>query len=149
MLKRPKLSRKEIKILEYKLKTHPSARPGLRKPKKWVQNAPEHESVIGIQECHSALLECWSALSKCQMAPLRALAQCSSGDDKTHHFRLFHIRMCLVSHSNCRCLFFKHSSLYKIKTGSQNSRHFYALGETLFHTLKFLIFLISLFDILS
>ena len=74
MLKRLELSRKEIKILEYELKTCLSARPGSRKPKKGVQNAPEHESAIDIQECHPALLECWSALSKSRMAPIRALA---------------------------------------------------------------------------
>ena len=39
------LSRKEIKILEYGLKTRLSTRTGLRKPKKGVQNTPEHESV--------------------------------------------------------------------------------------------------------
>ena len=55
-MKRPELSRKEIKILEYRLKTHLSARPSSRKPKKGVQNAPEHESAIGTQEHHSALL---------------------------------------------------------------------------------------------
>ena len=41
MLKRPKLSskkdiKKKKKKLEYGLKTHLSARPGSRKPKKWV-----------------------------------------------------------------------------------------------------------------
>ena len=98
---------------KYGLKTSLSARLGSRKPKKWVQNAPEHKSVIGIQECHSTLLECLSALSKCQMAPIRALARRSSGDDKTHHFQLFCRRTRPDSHSNRRCLFFKHSSLYK------------------------------------
>ena len=44
------------------MKTCPSARPGSRKPKKGVQNAPKHESAISTQEYHSAL-------SKCQMAP--------------------------------------------------------------------------------
>ena len=39
------LSRKEIKILEYGLKTRLSTRTGSRKPKKGVQNTPEHESV--------------------------------------------------------------------------------------------------------
>ena len=52
MLKRLELSRKEIKILEYGLKTHLSAMPGSRKPKKGVQNAPEHESVFGVQKYH-------------------------------------------------------------------------------------------------
>ena len=63
--------------------------------------------------CHSALLECRTALSKCQMAPIRALARLSSGDDKTHHFWLFCRRTRPNSHSNHHCLFFKHSSLYK------------------------------------
>ena len=58
MLKRLELSKKKIKILEYRLKTRLSARPGSRKPKKGVQNAPEHESAIGTQEHHLALLEC-------------------------------------------------------------------------------------------
>ena len=53
--KRPELSRKELKILEYELKTHLSASPSSRKPKKGVQNAPKHESAIGIQVCQSAL----------------------------------------------------------------------------------------------
>ena len=54
MLKRPELSRKDVKILEYGLKTRLSARPGLRKPKKWVQNAPKHESTFGVQKYHLA-----------------------------------------------------------------------------------------------
>ena len=45
-----------------RMKTRLSARPGSRKPKKEVQNAPEHESAIGTQEHHLALLECRSAL---------------------------------------------------------------------------------------
>ena len=53
--KRPELSRKELKILEYELKTHLSASPSSIKPKKGVQNAPKHESDIGIQVCQSAL----------------------------------------------------------------------------------------------
>ena len=68
-MKRPELSRKELKLLEYGLKTRLSARPGLRKPKKGVQNMPKHESTFSVQKYHSALLECRSALSKCQMAP--------------------------------------------------------------------------------
>ena len=56
--KRPELSKKEIKILEYGLKTLLSARIGSRKPKKGVQNAPEFKSAISTQEYHSALLEC-------------------------------------------------------------------------------------------
>ena len=83
-MKRLELSRKELKILEYGLKTRLSARPGSRKPKKGVQNTFKHESAISIQEYHSALLECRSELSKCQMAPLRALAQFSLGDDKAN-----------------------------------------------------------------
>ena len=54
-MKRPELSIKELKILEYGLKTRPSARPGSRKPKKEVQNELEHKSAIGIQEYHLAL----------------------------------------------------------------------------------------------
>ena len=104
---------KRDKIYKYELKTHLSARLGSRKPKQWVQNAPEYESAISIQEYHSALLECRSALSKCRMAPLRALAQRCSGDDKTHHFRLLCRKTHPDSHSTHRCLFFKHSSLYK------------------------------------
>ena len=61
-MKRSELSRKEITILEYRLKTRLSARPGSRNPKKGVQNALEHESAIGTQEHHLALLECRSAL---------------------------------------------------------------------------------------
>ena len=38
---------KRDKILEYGLKTRLSASPSLRKPKKRVQNALEHESAIG------------------------------------------------------------------------------------------------------
>ena len=113
MLKRPDLSRKEIKILEYGLKTHLSARLGSRKPKKGVQNALEHESAISTQEYHSALLECRSALSKCRMAPLRAKDQLSSGDDKAHPFRLIRRRMRPDSHSNCLSYFLESSSLYK------------------------------------
>jgi len=46
------------KILEYGLEIRLSTMPGLRKPKKGVQNAPEHKSVISTHEYHSALLEC-------------------------------------------------------------------------------------------
>ena len=56
---------KIVKILEYGLKTSLSARPGSRKPKKGVQNAPKHENVFGVQKYHLALLECRSTLSKC------------------------------------------------------------------------------------
>ena len=98
-MKRPKLSRKEIKILEYRLKTHLSARPGSRKPKKGVQNALEHESAIGTQEHHSALLECRISL-------YWALAQFSSGTEKAHPFRLFRKRTRPDWHSIYRCFFF-------------------------------------------
>ena len=104
---------KRDKIYKYELKTHLSARLGSRKPKQWVQNAPEYESAISIQEYHSALLECWSALSKCRMAPLKALAQCSSGDNKTYPFWLSRRKTRPDLHSTRHCLFFKHSSLYK------------------------------------
>ena len=40
------ISRKEIKILKYGLKTRLSAMIGSTKPKKGVQNALEHESTI-------------------------------------------------------------------------------------------------------
>ena len=81
--------------------------------KKGVQNAPEHESVIGIQEYHPTLLECRTTLSKFQMTPLTALAQRSSGDNKAHPFRLFRKKTHPDSYSTHRCLFSKHSSLYK------------------------------------
>ena len=113
MLKRPELSRKEIKILEYRLKTCLSARLSPRKPKKGVQNAPEHESTFGVQKYQLALLECQSALSKCRMAPFWALAQLTSGADKAHPFRFFRRKTRPDSHSTRRCLFLKHSSLYK------------------------------------
>ena len=113
MLKRPELSRKEIKILEHGLKIRLSARLCLRKLKKGVQNAPEHESAVNTQEYHLALLECRSALSKCRMAPLRAKAQLSSSDDKAHPFWLIRRKTCPDSYSTRHCLFFKHSSLYK------------------------------------
>ena len=87
LLKRLELSKKEVKILEYRLKTRLSVRLDLRKPKKRVQNALEHESVLGVQKYHSALLECRLALSKCRMAPFWALAQFSSSADKAHPFR--------------------------------------------------------------
>ena len=63
-LKRPELSRKEIKILEYELKTRLSARTGSRKPKIGVQNTPEHESAISTQEYHSTLanISLWGLL---------------------------------------------------------------------------------------
>ena len=109
MLKRPELSKKEVKILEYRLKTCLSARPNSRKPKKGVQNALEHESVFGVQKYHSTLLECRSALSKCWMALFWALAQFSSSANKTHHFRLFHKKTCPDLHSTRCCLFFKYS----------------------------------------
>ena len=88
------------------LKTRLSARLSSSKPKKGIQNAPEHESAISTQEYHSAL-------SKWRMAPFWALAQLSLGNDKTHHFRLFRRKTRPNSHSTHRCLFFKHSSLYK------------------------------------
>ena len=113
LLKRPKLSRKEVKILEYEFKTHLSARPESRKPKKGVQNVIDHESAFRVQKYHSALLECRSALSKCRMAPFWALAQLSSGADKAHPFQLFRKKTRPDLHSTHRCLFFKHSSLYK------------------------------------
>ena len=111
-LKRPELSRKELKILEYGLKTRLSARPGSRKPKKGVHNTLKHESAISIQEYHSALLECRSALSKCQIALFWGLAQLSLGADKAHPFWLFRRRTRPNSHSTRRWLFFKHSNLY-------------------------------------
>ena len=95
------------------MKTRLSASPSSRKPKKGVQNTPKHESAIGIQECHSTLLECRTALSKCRMAPIKALAQQSLGDDKIHPFQLLSRRMRPGSYSNRLCLFFKHSNLYK------------------------------------
>ena len=101
MLKRPELSRKELKLLEYGLKTRLSARPDLSLPKKGVQNTLEHESSITTQEYHSALLECRSAFSKCQMAPLRAKDQLSLGDNKAHPFRLIRRKKRSDSHSNC------------------------------------------------
>ena len=62
------------------MKTRLGTRIGLKKtPKKRVQNAPEHGSTFGIQEYHSALLEC-------RMAPFWALAQLLSSDDKVHPF---------------------------------------------------------------
>ena len=112
MLKRPELSRKGIKILEYGLKTRLSARLNSRKPKKGVENAPEHEGAISTQEYHSALLECQSALSKCRVAPLRAKVQLSSSDNKAHPFRLIRKRMNPDSHSNRLSYFLKSSSLY-------------------------------------
>ena len=87
MLKRPELSKKEVKILEYGLKTRLSVRLGSRKPKKGVQNAPEHESAFGVQKYHLALLECRSVLSKCRMALFWALAQLFLGTNKAHSFR--------------------------------------------------------------
>ena len=39
------------------VKTHLGARADSRKPKKAVQNAPEHESRFDAQECHLALAE--------------------------------------------------------------------------------------------
>ena len=78
-LKRPELSRKEMKNLRIQMKTSLGARIGSRKPKKRVQNAPEHESTFGAQEYHSALLECRIAL-------FWALAQFPSGVDKAHPF---------------------------------------------------------------
>ena len=104
--KRPELSRKEIKILKYRLKTCLSARTGSRKPKKGVQNTLEHESSITTQEYHSALLEC-------QIVPLRAKAQFSSNADKAHPFRLFRRKTRPNSHYTRGCLFFMHSSIYK------------------------------------
>ena len=83
---RPKLSKKEVKILEYGFKTRLSARPDSRKPKKGVQNVTDHESAFRVQKYRSALLECQLALSKCRMAPFWALAQLSSGADKAHSF---------------------------------------------------------------
>ena len=51
-----------MKNLRIRMKTCLSARIGSRKPKKRVQNAPEHENMFGAQEYHSALLECQTAL---------------------------------------------------------------------------------------
>ena len=145
LLKRPKLSRKEVKILEYGLKISLSARPDSRTTKKGVQNAFEHESAFGVQKYHLALLECQTALSKCRMAPFWALAQLSSGANKAHPFRLFRRKMCPNSHSTHSSLFFKHSSLYKwgLDLKIQHSL-LRSKGGTLSHTLKFLIFLIPI-----
>ena len=145
MLKRLELSRKEVKILEYGLKTRLSVRPCSRKPKKGVQNTPKHESTFGVQKYHLALLECQTALSKCRMAPFWALAQLSSGANKAHPFRLFRRKMCSNSHSTHSSLFFKHSSLYKwgLDLKIQHSL-LRSKGGTLSHTLKFLIFLIPI-----
>ena len=107
------IQKRDKKILEYRLKTHVSARPSSRKPKKGVQNAPKHESTFGVQKYHSALLECRLALSKCQMTPFWALAQLTLGADKAHPFWPFRRKTHPDSHSTRCYLFFKHSSLYK------------------------------------
>ena len=140
------LSKKEIKIVEYGLKTCPSARLGSRKLKKGVQNASKHESAISTQKYHSTLLECQSTLSKCRIALFWVLAQLTSGADKAHPFRLFRRKTYLDSHSTHRWLFFKHSSLYKQRLDLKildtfyalRGTFFYTLEEKLFHTLKFL-----------
>ena len=79
---------------------------GTRKPKKRVQNTPDHESAISTQEYHPTLLECRIAL-------FWALAQLSSGADKAHPFQLVRRKTRLDSHSIHHCLFLKHFSLYK------------------------------------
>ena len=139
MPKRPELSIKVLKILEYGLKTHLSASPSSRKPKKGVWNALEHKSAIGIQEYHSALSKCW-------MVPIRALAQRFSSVDKTHLFRLFRNRTCPGSYSSHLYFFFLSipASISRDWV-SKFSTLFYASQRDFFHALKFLIFLTPLF----
>ena len=62
VLKKSELSTKEIKNHRLRMKTCLGARTGSNNLRRRVQNAPEHESVYGIQEHHSALLECRMAL---------------------------------------------------------------------------------------
>ena len=108
--KKFELSRKEIikkkKNHRLRMKTRLGARTRSKNPRKRVQNAPEHESVFGIQEHHSAL-------QKCQIGSFWALAQLPSGDDKAHPFRSFRRRMSPDSHSKCRDYFLEFSALYK------------------------------------
>ena len=61
-LKRPELSRKEIKILEFRLKTRLGVRTSSKIPKNRVQNAPKHGSEFVAQKYHLTLLECQTAL---------------------------------------------------------------------------------------
>ena len=91
------------------MKTHLGAKTGLKKkknPRKRVQKAPKHERTFGIQEHHSALLEC-------RIASSWALAQFPSGDDKTHPFQSFHKRMSPNLRCTCQSYFLESSGLYK------------------------------------
>ena len=70
MLKRPELSRKEIKKKNHRrrMKTHLGAIPGLKILKKGVQIGQKLKRGPGTQEGHLTLLECRSAHEKCRLA---------------------------------------------------------------------------------
>ena len=62
VLKRPELSRKEIKNHGLRIKTRLGARTGSKYPRMRVQDAPEHGRTFGVQKHHLALLKCETAL---------------------------------------------------------------------------------------
>ena len=59
-----------------------SASSGSKNLKKGIQNGLELKHEFGTQKCHSALF-------KCQLAQMQAMAQGPLDRDKTHHFRFF------------------------------------------------------------
>ena len=59
---RKEIKKKFKKNYGLRMKTRLGARTESKKPRRRVQNAPEHESVFGIQEHHLALLECRTTL---------------------------------------------------------------------------------------
>ena len=87
------------------MKTRLGTRTGSKNPRKRVQNAPEHESVFGIQEHHSTL--------KRAKFPPFGLSPNPLGDDKAHPFDLFaegciQIRILII-----HAYFLESSGLYK------------------------------------
>ena len=87
------------------MKTRLGARIGSKNPRRRVQIAPKHERVFGIQEYHSALLEC-------QIGLFWALAQWPSGDNKAYPFRSFCRRMSPNSYSTLQGYFLEIFGLY-------------------------------------
>ena len=62
IFEKARIIQKRDKNHRLRMKTHLGARTESKNPRRRVQNAPEYESVFGIQEHHLALLKCRTAL---------------------------------------------------------------------------------------
>ena len=105
--------RDKKKILEYGLKTHLSVRPGSRKPKK---ESKMHPNTKVRSTPTSTIRHFWNANWHFQCAewhPFELWPNSLQVPIKHIIFDFFHRKTHPDSNSTCRCLFFKHSSLYK------------------------------------